>query len=438
MSVTHHVRAIGIAVVGIAVSATMFTAVQSPAQAATTAAVPKPTPCAARSVAQEDARTYSSLSTKALVSVASYNIQGAYAAGAPSWNSRRAGVRDMVSRCMPDVLGLQEASAATYMEIPGKTGISQYEDLVDLVNGQLADGGFSDQYHVTNLYRDVCNHAHASILAEWDGTWRGSPDAPWRYCSSDPDRSTSTFDTRIIYNNRTVELISRSRRLLSSRNVTSSPRYLSWAKFRHRDTGRLFIVSTTHLEASATDAFRVTEIDQALSTLAAARVEGDTKLPTFLVGDLNSSRYSENFTAADQVKAAGYTDIIGNDRRWKSNHTGKGSCTRLSPTAPRVPWLITDRDTTPSRRFVNPIYNTSNKGENFCGYRDGIPSRGLVPRADWWKLNGSAIDYIFVSGAVRARTWETVVNAAVGSSGLPSYSGKLWSDHNMIMTYAFV
>src|SRR6478735_6147162 len=48
--------------------------------------------------------------------------------------------------------------------------------------------------------------------------------------------------------------------------------------------------------------------------------------------------------------------------------------------------------------------------------------------------NGSAIDYIFVSYTVRARTWETVIPAA-STNGIATSPP---SDHSMIMTWAHV
>jgi hypothetical protein len=47
------------------------------------------TGCAAKAVAQRDATTYSSLAPKALIGVASHNIQGQHASGWTNWPGRR-------------------------------------------------------------------------------------------------------------------------------------------------------------------------------------------------------------------------------------------------------------------------------------------------------------------------------------------------------------
>ena len=83
------------AVVGAGLMATTTTAAsaattsRADAVGLTTSVAAATTGCAAKAVAQRDATTYSSLAPKALIGVASHNIQGQHASGWTSWPGRR-------------------------------------------------------------------------------------------------------------------------------------------------------------------------------------------------------------------------------------------------------------------------------------------------------------------------------------------------------------
>ncbi len=376
------------------------------------------TGCAARSVAAHDAALYPALATKALVGVASYNIVHQRAGGVwTNWPGRRNAIAAQVANCRPDVIGVQEASYGWVWEKNTSVGarhISQYEELADLVNTRTGAAG--DLYVPVNRYRPSC-----SKTPEWNGTWQGQP-APWRVCFESSYKGPS--DNRILYNMRTTKVVSFGYGKLTS--ATSTQRVLEWAVLQQRATGRRFLVANTHLDAKVTDAYRATQMTQALAVVAAHRMYAGAKLPTFVLGDLNSSRYTEGRTAADVLTAGSWVDTIGNDRRLKASRSGVGWCRRVTPRAPAVPMA--------ANRFVNVVYNTTNKSKYSCTYPEGNTSAPRLASSLWWKYNGSNIDYIFVSWEVRARTWETVVPAgsAYGFAKNPP------SDHNMVMTWAYV
>lgn len=393
-----------------ALAAGVAVTTSSPTLAATTG-------CAAKAVALRDAALDPALASKALVGVASYNVLGQYAGGTwTNWPARRDAIAAQVAGCLPDVIGVQEASPGNVRETSSATStrhISQYEELTDLVNARTGTSG--DLYVPANRYRPWC-----TTTPEWNGTWLGQP-APWRQCLVSSWRGSN--DNRIIYNSRTTRLLSAGYGKLTS--STSTQRTLEWAVLEQRATHRRYLVANTHLDAKATDAFRVTQMKQALTIVAAHRYYGGVKLPAFVVGDLNSSRYTEGTTAADVLTSASWVDIMGNDRRLKASGSGVGWCRRLTPRAPSVPMA--------SSRWVNVVYNTTNKSRYSCTYPEGNTSKPRLDPSLWWKYNGSAIDYIWVSWGVRARTWETVVPAgsAYGFAKNPP------SDHNMIMTWAY-
>jgi hypothetical protein len=82
-------------VVGAGLTATTTTAAsaattsRADAVGLTTSVGAATTGCAAKAVAQRDATTYSSLAPKALIGVASHNIQGQHASGWTNWPGRR-------------------------------------------------------------------------------------------------------------------------------------------------------------------------------------------------------------------------------------------------------------------------------------------------------------------------------------------------------------
>jgi len=383
------------------------------------------TGCAAKAVAEGDARTYSSLRPKALVGVASYNIQGQHAGGWTNWPGRRDAVASQIANCLPDVVGLQEAAESWVWETSSSSSarrISQYEDLTDEVNQRT--GATGDVYVPTNRYRRSC-----SATPEWNGTWQGRT-AVWHQCLDNEAKGSS--DNRILYNSRTVKVLSQGFGNLSSSSTTR--RTVAWAVVEQRATGRRFFVADTHLEANVSDAYRVTEIKQALAVVNRYRVYGGATLPTFVLGDLNSSRYTEGTTAYDTLRSAGWVDIVGHDRRVKASGNGVGWCRRRATIAAGVPGVATTSNPRPQDRYVNVVYNTSNRTKFSCTYPEGNTSKPRLASSEWWKYNGSAIDYIFVSYTVRARTWETVVPAG-STYGLAKSPP---SDHNMVMTWAYV
>ena len=135
------------------------------------------TGCAAKAVAVRDATTYSSLRPKALIGVASYNIQGQHASGWTNWPGRRDAIATQIANCRPDVIGVQEAAESWVWETNSSSSarrISQYENLTDEVNERTNPAG--DTYVPTNRYRVSC-----SATPEWNGTWQGGA-AAWRTC----------------------------------------------------------------------------------------------------------------------------------------------------------------------------------------------------------------------------------------------------------------
>ena len=119
-------------------------------------------------------------------------------------------------------------------------------------------------------------------------------------------------------------------------------------------------------------------------------------LPAFVVGDLNSSRFSHDYSPTnapyDVLTGAGYVDPLGG--AWRTTSTAPGA-------------LVKHR--------VNTWMNSFNGFE-----------RTVTRRAGW--VNGSYIDYIMVSRGVQVPEFETV--AKLGADG--NLEGIIPSDHNML------
>lgn len=393
--------------------------------------------CAAYDEVRRETAPGGAFAGLAPVLVASYNIGGYNAGGnlAP-WDSRAGRIVEMIQRCHPDVIGLQEASEAWMQRRPfGQRNYAQFEHVVDLMNDTV-DGS---PYRVTNAYRESCPTIGRNP-AVWNGTWRGQR-APWRACATNAGLSAS--DNRIVYDTRTLTFIDQGVTRLAS--ATSNQRTLAWAIFEVRESGRRFVFANTHLEAkyrgravgsSASNAFRRREARTVMASLSQVR-QG---LPVVLVGDLNSHGRYRGRTAVDDLTRAGYTDVLGTDRRLSKSRRYRGSCHSVGVTRSlTAPNRLVPLD--PLRR-VNVAYNSSSRadggkigrGKNICMFRTST-SRRTRPPATYYRYQGVRIDYILATAPVFARGWETVVDANLRRA---RYLRTPPSDHNMVAaTLAF-
>lgn len=371
---------------------------------------------------------------------ASYNIGGYNGAKSlPAWESRSDRIVSMIMRCSPDVIGLQEASEAWMQRRPaGQRNHAQYEDVVDLMNARTPGA----PYRVTNTYRKQCPTT-GSNPAVWNGTWQGQR-APWRTCATSPSLSSS--DNRTVYDSRVLAVVTHGARPLVS--ATSTRRTLDWTVFEVRATGQRFVFANTHLDStykgraigsSASNAFRRQQAKQIVAALRQVAVRDGRALPIVQVGDMNSTGRLMARTPVDDLTSFGLVDVLGTDRRvYRSKRTKwRGSCRSVGVTSSlttgryaRVPLHV--------KRRINAAYNTSNgvagkrpgSGVNTCMYRDAkrTKPRGSTPAA-YYRYQGVRIDYVLASAAIRARGWETVVDANLRRAG---YRATPPSDHNMV------
>lgn len=408
---------------------------------ATAPATAAPSRCAAYADVVRETSSGGAFRGRTPILAASYNVAGYNSAKAlPRWESRSAKVVSMIMRCSPDVIGLQEASEAWMQRRPaGSRNYTQYENVVDLMNEQVPGA----PYRVTNTHRKVCPTTGPNP-AVWNGTWQGRK-APWRACRTSPRLSSS--DNRTVYDSRTLVVERQGSRPLAS--ATRTPRTLDWTIFRIRATGQRFVFANTHLEArhrgravgsKASNAFRRTQTRQLLATVRQLRSFDGATLPVVVVGDMNSTGRMRMRTPVDDMTSAGLVDVLGTDRRayrskrerWRGSCRSRGVTSSLVATSySRVPLHL--------KRRIHAYYNSSNNlggrapgtGPNHCMYRPGTKkSRGATARAHY-RHQGIRIDYVLASASVRARGWETVVDADLRRA---RYRSVPPSDHNMVAT----
>jgi endonuclease/exonuclease/phosphatase family metal-dependent hydrolase len=285
-----------------------------------------------------------------------------------SWWDRRADVvRDIRSQRL-DVLGVQEASQAWLPAVKGGKGqdLSQFEDLRNRLGGA---------WKVTNANRNNCVKAKTPTHCVYK------------------DQGASK-DARILYDSGRVALLSQGSKLLPS---PQDDRYMAWAIFSQRSTGKKFFFATTHLEPDKNWNLHVSEAT-ALAKEVAKRNTGH--LPTFITGDMNAHKNSLNPSGAKDnpvydvfVSRYGYVDPLGN---------ASGSTTD-TPGA------------TVERRINTPL----------SSFNDFMPKPD--PNYFGRRPNGTYIDYIFTSKKVRVLEWENVAHLDASHA----YVGKQASDHNL-------
>lgn len=304
--------------------------------------------------------------------VASYNIKCANCYGGyeneGTWYERRDVVVANVLAQKPDVIGFQEASQAWLEDADGnKVNLSQFEDLVKRMGAP---------YKLTNTARNNCvkSTTPSNCTYKDQGASQG---------------------TKIIYNSDVLTLLAQGSKKLTELRAKDNDRYVAWAIFEHKATGKRFFFADTHLEHIADTAgsttwydLKVTQTKEGLAEIAAH----NQGLPTYFVGDFNSNKWSLPANGPyDAVRATGLIDPLGNT--YRSTTTAPGA-------------IVQKRIRT-----------------NFSSYND---YKRKAPSFSY--INGTYIDYVFTSPGIEVPEWETVVD--VDADG--NFIGTIPSDHNLL------
>jgi endonuclease/exonuclease/phosphatase family metal-dependent hydrolase len=246
-----------------------------------------------------------------------------------------------------------------------KIDLSQFEDLRNRLGGA---------WRLTNANRNNCVRSK-------------SPN------NCDPKDQGASQGTKIVYNSKRVVLLRQGSKALPSAKK-SNLRYVAWAVFRQRSTGKQFFFADAHLEPGKDHALHV---EQAKALADEVERRNVNHLPTLVVGDMNSHKNTEPSNGVYDVLVGKrhYVDPLGNT--WHSRH-GAGSRARNQTVEKRInTWLSSWND-----------FQKTAKGN-----RD--------------RLNGTYLDYIFTT-RMRVTEWETV--ADIKADG--TFRKAPPSDHNLI------
>lgn len=311
--------------------------------------------------------------TGAPLRVASYNVKAHNSfkgqAGETTWSERRTAVAALIKKQAPDVIGLQEAQQSRLYDADGKlTKVAQMEDLVNLLGAP---------YELVNPYRYDCvkSTTKTNCVAK--------------------DRETSR-GVRIVYNSAELKLVRHGAKRLSYVKAGDMERYVAWAVFRHKDSGKDFMFADVHFEntidGDGSTSYYELRKTQTRESLAELDANNPDRLPVIFVGDLNSTKTRAPDNAPyDLMRAAGYVDPLGNT--YKSTTIAE--------------WATAEKR-------INAHYNSFNKWQL-------SPPKSSNP-------NGTYYDYIFTSGAFRVSEWETAMT--LNPDG--TYKGVIPSDHHLL------
>ena len=302
--------------------------------------------------------------------VGSFNLYGANndsSSGGEKqkWTVRKPHVIADILGEKADVVGLQEANQSTIYNLPG--GVNQF---TDLRNG-LNDAGQLYELANTNSY----NCAKPTSSNNCSYVDQGASNA-----------------TRIIYNTATLTKLSDGSVKYASQSSGKTDRYMAWAKFDQKSTGKDFFFVTTHLDPYSSTVRKA----EWKELIAKVKVLNTDQLPVVITGDFNTSKFS---TIAESMlptmKSAGFLDVL--NQEFKVN-------------PPRNP---------PAQKLTNAWINSFNDFR-----RDIKPYSYYTARTK----AGNGIDWIFTT-SMQVKEYKVVIDFDPSTLKV---IGVFPSDHNMI------
>ena len=283
------------------------------------------------------------------------------------WRERRPVIVSQILTRHLDVVGVQEANQSSIYKSSLVDGVNQY---MDLLHGLDHAGG---SYALTNTNAYNCARPSSS-----------------HNCV--PVDQGASGDTRILYNTDRVSLVRQGSYEYRAQTAGKSKRYLAWAVFEMKGTGRQFLFTNTHLDPYSAST-RVAEWNEVIAEI------NDLKgsLPVIAVGDFNTSKfdsYAQQMLPA--MKSNGYGDVL-NQQYSESSAYGV-------------------RAKSLSRTWVNS-YNGFRRDVSRYSYST---SRAKI---------GNDIDWVFASNELPVRGFAVVNNMDARTLQL---RGVIPSDHNLV------
>lgn len=280
--------------------------------------------------------------------VGSFNIRNATIKEGPSWAKRRKPVADTIAGQEVAVVGLQEA---TWTHVPGRR-VSQFGDVINLLGRN----------------------------------WRSTT-----YVGN-----AGPEGTRIIYDNEQVKMLRQGYQKLAGSHRRNNWRYVTWAEFVQRSTGKRFFFVNTHFLQKQNKADYNSRKSSATQLVRIIERYNVDNLPTIIVGDFNSHKFRNPENAPYRIITdAGYIDPLDNIDDWRGGPRG-----------------IAENRIDAQLFTINEFKRKAMRGN----YSTGV-----------------MLDQIFVS-PMRVSEWQTV--ARLDSAG--RFIGTIPSDHNMIRATVYL
>ena len=344
------------------------------------------------------------------VSVATLNVAASKPAASPwvAWGARRSAAWSTVNSRHPDVIGFQEASFNPVNVSTGEPGSGHPEGVASRFYGDVVRGlksASGTPYRLTNVNPWNCANP-----------WNPGNGAGGRCTFVDQGAS---LDVRIAYNPDTLTLQRQGSVIVLGNkpangapfigvNGTESERYLAYAEFTQKSTGKKFFFATTHLHPNDVSK-RVT---QGKNVRAAIAAKNTAQLPVVFVGDLNTNSWEANGATYQQVVqpfgSAGFTNLMGTQPgAFARKNTGLGTVYAGRPNCNSFNGFATQYD----------LAAVGGSGPK-CWHGSYLESQYV----------GNNIDYIFTKGVSRAPVFETMLK--ISNSG--KVQGQLPSDHVML------
>lgn len=257
---------------------------------------------------------------------------------------------------------------------------------------------------------DIVGVQEATTLVQSNGkkTYRDLADrlAPYGYALTYSDDAVGTTDggknsknAHVLYKTSAFSVIPGGSDMHSAKSLTSGvtwkttsgatieDKWFGWAELRHKASGKTIFVVSIHLP-TGTDAGTVrvrAAITRGLIAWIAAK--NSAKVPTYLIGDLNSSSLLFPTGAQKILTDAGYYDSIA------------------------------------AKSTKNLRYGTSNANSSVTKYQ------GFPPKPVKYTYFGGRIDYIFSLHAGTPLSYETQIITNANGTFNENYRG---SDHNLV------
>lgn len=272
--------------------------------------------------------------TKDTVRVASYNV---FLNNAKQWKSRLSKHKATIKRANVDILGIQEVTTGPNGSLPGR-----YID--DISNRVTSPLGFavagSPMLNTYPVSADLASQKSATFSAQ-----------------------KSVLDTHILYKTAKFDLVSSG--YFSSTAVAKQAslwkgktldRWISWAKLKHKKSGRVVLVVNLHLppEDLGVSSSRSEKLRKAITAGTIRWVAANRKGTNqqIILGDLNSTDGRTPKGSPFLLRKAGYRDAVkattAKNANYRTSHGGKMTSKPISSSSPdnRIDYIF-------HRGFVN-------------------------------------------------------------------------------------